>query len=82
MTDDWSAHTPGSFYEIYSPEKENALWIRFEFTTRRGTTPHHGILLSVRPNGDPDPWFPQPPGRSNYKYSPPKHRYLCSPEKK
>jgi hypothetical protein len=43
VMDNLNTHTPGSFYETYSPEKGKALWDRFEFLY----TPKHGSWLNM-----------------------------------
>jgi len=43
VMDNLNTHTPGSFYETYSPEKAKALWDRFEFLY----TPKHGSWLNM-----------------------------------
>ncbi len=41
--DNLNTHTPGSFYETYSPEKAKVLWDRFELVY----TPKHGSWLNM-----------------------------------
>ena len=43
VMDNLNTHTPGSFYEIFSPDKAKALWDRFEFIF----TPKHGSWLNM-----------------------------------
>jgi hypothetical protein len=43
VMDNLSTHTPGSFYEAFSPNKARALWDRFEFVY----TPKHGSWLNI-----------------------------------
>ena len=43
VMDNLNTHTPGSFYETYSPEKAKALWDRLEFLY----TPKHGSWLNM-----------------------------------
>ena len=43
VMDNLNTHTPGSFYETYSPEKAKSLWDRFEFLY----TPKHGSWLNM-----------------------------------
>jgi len=38
-----NTHTPGSFYEIFHPQRAKALWDRFEFIF----TPKHGSWLNM-----------------------------------
>jgi len=43
VMDNLNTHTPGSFYETFSPEKAKALWNKFEFVY----TPKHGSWLNM-----------------------------------
>jgi hypothetical protein len=43
VMDNLNTHTPGSFYEIFCPDKAKALWDRFEFIF----TPKHGSWLNM-----------------------------------
>ncbi len=43
VMDNYKTHTPGSFYQIFSPEKARSLWKRFEFVY----TPKHGSWLNM-----------------------------------
>ncbi len=43
VMDNYITHDPGSFYEIFSPEKAKSLWDRFEFVY----TPKHGSWLNM-----------------------------------
>jgi hypothetical protein len=43
VMDNLNTHTPGSFYEIFHPQKAKALWDRFEFIF----TPKHGSWLNM-----------------------------------
>ena len=43
VMDNLNTHNPGSFYEIFPPEKAKALWNRFEFVF----TPKHGSWLNM-----------------------------------
>lgn len=43
VMDNLNTHTPGSFYETYSPETAKTLWDRFEFIY----TPKHGSWLNM-----------------------------------
>ncbi len=43
VMDNLNTHTPGSFYEIFLPDKAKALWDRFEFVY----TPKHGSWLNM-----------------------------------
>ena len=43
VMDNLNTHTPGSFYETFSPDKAKALWNRFEFVY----TPKHGSWLNM-----------------------------------
>ena len=41
MMDNLNTHKPGSLYEVFTPDRANALWDRFEFVY----TPMHGSWL-------------------------------------
>lgn len=43
VMDNYRTHKPGSFYEIFLPEKARSLWERFEFVY----TPKHGSWLNM-----------------------------------
>lgn len=43
VMDNLNTHEPGSFYEVFRPEKAKALWDRFEFVY----TPKHGSWLNM-----------------------------------
>ncbi len=43
VMDNLNTHEPGSFYEVFHPEKAKALWDRFEFVY----TPKHGSWLNM-----------------------------------
>jgi DDE superfamily endonuclease len=43
VMDNLNTHVPGSFYEMFLPEKAKALWDRFEFVY----TPKHGSWLNM-----------------------------------
>lgn len=43
VMDNLNTHEPGSFYEVFSPEKAKTLWDRFEFVY----TPKHGSWLNI-----------------------------------
>ena len=43
VMDNLNTHTPGSFYEVFHPEKAKELWDRFEFVF----TPKHGSWLNM-----------------------------------
>lgn len=43
VMDNLNTHVPGSFYEVFPPEKAKALWDRFEFVY----TPKHGSWLNM-----------------------------------
>lgn len=43
VMDNLNTHTPGSFYEVFYPEKAKDLWNRFEFVF----TPKHGSWLNM-----------------------------------
>lgn len=43
VMDNLNTHVPGSFYEMFLPEKAKALWDRFEFVY----TPRHGSWLNM-----------------------------------
>ena len=43
VMDNLNTHTPGSFYETFTPSKAKALWERFEFIY----TPKHGSWLNM-----------------------------------
>ncbi len=43
VMDNLNTHTPGSFYETYTPDIAKALWDRFEFVY----TPKHGSWLNM-----------------------------------
>ena len=43
VMDNYGTHTPGSFYETFSPEKAKSLWDKFEFVY----TPKHGSWLNI-----------------------------------
>lgn len=43
VMDNLNTHEPGSFYEMFAPEKAKALWDRFEFIY----TPKHGSWLNM-----------------------------------
>ena len=43
VMDDLNTHHPGSFYEVFPPDKAKALWDRFEFVY----TPKHGSWLNM-----------------------------------
>jgi hypothetical protein len=43
VMDNLNTHTPGSFYEIFLPDKAKALWDKFEFVY----TPKHGSWLNM-----------------------------------
>ena len=43
VMDNYGTHTPGAFYEVFSPEEAKALWDRFEFVF----TPKHGSWLNM-----------------------------------
>jgi len=43
VMDNLNTHTPGSFYETFSPDHAKALWDRFEFVY----TPKHGSWLNM-----------------------------------
>ena len=43
VMDNLNTHTPGSFYEAFSPNKAKSLWDRFEFVF----TPKHGSWLNM-----------------------------------
>ena len=43
VMDNLNTHKAGSLYEVFSPEKANALWDRFEFVY----TPKHGSWLNM-----------------------------------
>jgi hypothetical protein len=43
VMDNLNTHTPGSLYEVFSPEKAKELWDRFEFVY----TPKHGSWLNM-----------------------------------
>ena len=41
--DNYGTHTPGAFYEVFSPDEAKALWDRLEFVF----TPKHGSWLNM-----------------------------------
>ena len=43
VMDNLNTHKPGSFYEVFNPEKAKKLWDRFEFVY----TPKHGSWLNM-----------------------------------
>ncbi len=43
VMDNYGTHTPGAFYETFSPEEAKELWDRFEFVF----TPKHGSWLNM-----------------------------------
>jgi len=43
VMDNLNTHVPGSFYEVFPPEKAKALWDQFEFVY----TPKHGSWLNM-----------------------------------
>jgi hypothetical protein len=43
VMDNLNTHEPGSFYEVFPPEKAKAIWDRFEFVY----TPKHGSWLNI-----------------------------------
>jgi hypothetical protein len=43
VMDNLNTHVPGSFYEIFQPDKAKAIWDRFEFVY----TPKHGSWLNM-----------------------------------
>lgn len=43
VMDNLNTHEPGSFYEVFPPEKAKAIWDRFEFVY----TPKHGSWLNM-----------------------------------
>jgi len=43
VMDNLNTHVPGSFYEVFPPDKAKALWDRFEFVY----TPKHGSWLNM-----------------------------------
>ncbi len=43
VMDNLNTHTPGSFYEVFPPDKSKALWDRFDFIY----TPKHGSWLNM-----------------------------------
>jgi len=43
VMDNLNTHKPGSFYEVFPPEKAKAIWDRFEFVY----TPKHGSWLNM-----------------------------------
>ncbi len=43
VMDNYGTHKPGSFYEVYSPERAKQLWDRFDFVF----TPKHGSWLNM-----------------------------------
>lgn len=43
VMDNLNTHTPGSFYETFSPDEAKALWDRFDFVY----TPKHGSWLNM-----------------------------------
>ena len=43
VMDNLNTHVPGSLYEMFAPDKANALWDRFEFVY----TPKHGSWLNM-----------------------------------
>ena len=43
VMDNLNTHKPGSFYEVFSPEKAKVLWDRFQFVY----TPKHGSWLNM-----------------------------------
>jgi len=43
VMDNLNTHTPGSLYEVFTPEKTKALWDRFEFVY----TPKHGSWMNM-----------------------------------
>ena len=43
VMDNLNTHAPGSFYEVFPPDKAKALWDRFDFVY----TPKHGSWLNI-----------------------------------
>lgn len=43
VMDNYSTHSPGALYEVFSPEQAKALWDRFDFVY----TPKHGSWLNM-----------------------------------
>ena len=43
VMDNLNTHEPGSFYEVFPPDKAKAIWDRFEFVY----TPKHGSWLNI-----------------------------------
>jgi hypothetical protein len=43
VMDNLNTHVPGSFYEIFQPDKAKAIWDRFDFVY----TPKHGSWLNM-----------------------------------